>query len=188
LKFHGIAILLRSQFFDRPGPPTEIRSRFKCILCCDRISSAHPSVVFAAVDTFCRAREQKLQRRKILAIKAAKLRGGAREQIANHAPPPHEKQETSSTLSTASKVSQQLTSADKSPKMTSSQTNVAARVRRALPCVCGQNRYNIDNRPGMRQAPWRDRYVTRVLARPLQPRAPQLFSSRYCCAMSPATQ
>jgi hypothetical protein len=48
------------------------------------------------------------------------------------------------------------------------------------------NRYNIDhNRPGMRQAPWRDRYVTRVLARPLQPRAPQLFSSRYCCAMSP---
>jgi hypothetical protein len=45
------------------------------------------------------------------------------------------------------------------------------------------NRYNIDhNRPGMRQAPWRDRYVTRVLARPLQPRAPQLFSSRYCCA------
>jgi hypothetical protein len=36
----------------------------------------------------------------------------------------------------------------------------------------------------MRQAPWRDRYVKRVLARPLQPRAPQLFSSRYCCAIT----
>jgi hypothetical protein len=52
------------------------------------------------------ARTRSYKRREKSAIKpAAKLRGNrAREQIANHAPPPHEKQETSSTLSTASSI------------------------------------------------------------------------------------
>jgi hypothetical protein len=167
-----------------PRAANEIRSRFKCILCCDtfRISSAHPS--FAAVDTFCRAREQEVTKTRKSQPSSRQTQGNrAREQIAN-TPSTTRKTETSSTLSTASRVSQlsqcrQVAKDDLMLKLTLPRERKSSTVRMRA------NRYNIDhNRPGMRQAPWRDRYVTRVLARPLQPRAPQLFSSRYCCAVT----
>jgi hypothetical protein len=148
LKFHGIAILLRSQFFDRPGPPTRDTIQIQMYFMLRQN-------IFGA--SICRLR------------RCRHFLSSARTEVTKTKNPSHQSRQTqrrgqrtncqprsSTTRKTRDifdtfdglEVSQQLTSADKSPKMTSSQTNVAARVRRALPCVCGQNQYNIDQSPG----------------------------------------
>jgi hypothetical protein len=58
------------------------------------------------------------------------------------------------------------------------QTNVAARVRRALPCVCGQIDTTSTKIAGNATSTLEGPLRHASTSRPLQPRAPQLFSSR----------